>query len=254
MEVPGSDVSSVKVSWRGEDVPGEGGQGDQRSIQPLEQCHRPQLHWQEIWSCSHWYQIWEEVSGAELGKSAWNLFIFCRELCPKAFNPWTRVFYKYSHTATTKYSLKIFSTVDHMETMNHSTDLVECWLILTILCMVEMFTWTMKRTGWCSLHSGLEELTSDWSLLMRLVTLWVCLTPGDHHCYDCKGGMSCGGVVTKMINYCFLCNLWSDSGALMFPTIDDHKVYDVKLGQGDMQAIQQLYGPRTRKQSGNNIS
>ena len=87
--------------------------------------------------------------------------------------------------------------------MNHSTDLVECWLILTILCMVEMFTWTMKRTGWCSLHSGLEELTSDLSLLMRLVTLWVCLTPGDCHCYDCKGRMSCGGVVIQMINHCF---------------------------------------------------
>ena len=37
-----------------------------------------------------------------------NLFVFCRELCPKAFNPWTRVFYKYSHTAKTKYSLKYF--------------------------------------------------------------------------------------------------------------------------------------------------
>ena len=45
----------------------------------------------------------------------------------------------------------------------------------------------------------------------------------------------------------------------MFPTIDDHKLYDVKLGQGDIQAIQKLYGPRTKKRTvtssnpGNNL-
>ena len=33
----------------------------------------------------------------------------------------------------------------------------------------------------------------------------------------------------------------------MFPTIDDHKVYDVKLGSEDIKAIQRLYGPRTKK-------
>ena len=33
----------------------------------------------------------------------------------------------------------------------------------------------------------------------------------------------------------------------MFPTIDDHKVYDVKLGSEDIKAIQRLYGPRTNK-------
>ena len=35
----------------------------------------------------------------------------------------------------------------------------------------------------------------------------------------------------------------------MFPTIDDHKVYDVKLGSEDIKAIQRLYGPRTKKVS-----
>ena len=33
----------------------------------------------------------------------------------------------------------------------------------------------------------------------------------------------------------------------MFPTIDDHKVYDVKLGSADITAIQRLYGPRTKR-------
>jgi len=39
----------------------------------------------------------------------------------------------------------------------------------------------------------------------------------------------------------------SDPSALMFPTIDDHKVYDVKLGSEDIKAIQRLYGPRTKR-------
>ena len=33
----------------------------------------------------------------------------------------------------------------------------------------------------------------------------------------------------------------------MFPTIDDHQVYDVKLARADIKAIQRLYGPRTKK-------
>jgi len=40
---------------------------------------------------------------------------------------------------------------------------------------------------------------------------------------------------------------YSDSSALMFPTIDDHQVYDVKLARADIKAIQRLYGPRTKK-------
>ena len=51
-------------------------------------------------------------------------------------------------------------------------------------------------------------------------------------------------LVVKTINY--WCNLWSDSSALMFPTIDDHKLYDVKLATADIKAIQKLYGPRTK--------
>ena len=33
----------------------------------------------------------------------------------------------------------------------------------------------------------------------------------------------------------------------MAPTIDDSKVYDVKLGTEDVKAIQRLYGLKTRK-------
>jgi len=40
-----------------------------------------------------------------------------------------------------------------------------------------------------------------------------------------------------------------DSSALMFPTIDDHKVYDVKLAAADIKAIQKLYGPPTRNRT-----
>ena len=32
----------------------------------------------------------------------------------------------------------------------------------------------------------------------------------------------------------------------MFPTIDDRKVYDVRLGSEDIKAIQKLYGPNTK--------
>ena len=35
----------------------------------------------------------------------------------------------------------------------------------------------------------------------------------------------------------------------MFPTIDDHKVYDVKLAAADIKAIQKLYGPPTRNRT-----
>lgn len=38
-----------------------------------------------------------------------------------------------------------------------------------------------------------------------------------------------------------------DSTALMGPTIDDKMVYIVELGQADIAAIQQLYGPKTSK-------
>ena len=55
------------------------------------------------------------------------------------------------------------------------------------------------------------------------------------------------GMLSHLIIYYSLCNLWSDSSALMFPTIDDHQVYDVKLARADIKAIQRLYGPRTKK-------
>ena len=51
----------------------------------------------------------------------------------------------------------------------------------------------------------------------------------------------------------FLCNflknqfnLLSDPSSLMFPTIDDRKVYDVQLASEDIKAIQKLYGRNTR--------
>ena len=41
-------------------------------------------------------------------------------------------------------------------------------------------------------------------------------------------------------------NLLSDPSSLMFPTIDDHKVYDVRLASEDIKAIQKLYGRNTK--------
>ena len=41
-------------------------------------------------------------------------------------------------------------------------------------------------------------------------------------------------------------NLLSDPSSLMFPTIDDHKVYDVRLSAEDVRAIQKLYGPGSK--------
>ena len=41
-------------------------------------------------------------------------------------------------------------------------------------------------------------------------------------------------------------NLLSDPSSLMFPTIDDRKVYDVRLASEDIKAIQKLYGRNTR--------
>ena len=38
----------------------------------------------------------------------------------------------------------------------------------------------------------------------------------------------------------------------MFPTIDDRKVYDVRLAPEDIKAIQKLYGRNTRKVSPGN--
>ena len=44
-------------------------------------------------------------------------------------------------------------------------------------------------------------------------------------------------------------NLLSDPSSLMFPTIDDRKVYDVRLASEDIKAIQKLYGRKTKKGS-----
>ena len=42
--------------------------------------------------------------------------------------------------------------------------------------------------------------------------------------------------------------IYSENGTNIFNgTIDDHKVYDVKLGSEDIKAIQRLYGPRTKR-------
>ena len=41
--------------------------------------------------------------------------------------------------------------------------------------------------------------------------------------------------------------LFSDSSALMAPTIDDTRVNDVKLGAEDVKAIQGLYGLKTKE-------
>ena len=36
----------------------------------------------------------------------------------------------------------------------------------------------------------------------------------------------------------------------MFPTIDDRKVYDVRLASEDIKAIQKLYGRNTKESAG----